>query len=105
MRGGDAGAALQHHFLGFAAGEQAGEFGAQRGGGFEGAVRVDVHFPEAVERADLKRDPENPRSLFGLAESLRAEGKTQEAAHVQQRFSKEWSHADVTLAPENLAAQ
>ena len=30
---------------------------------------------EAVYRADLKRNPDNPRSLFGLAESLRAPGQ------------------------------
>ena len=60
---------------------------------------------EAVYRADLKRNPDNPRSLYGLAESLRAEGNAQEAAKVQQRFTKGWSHADVTLAPQKLAAQ
>jgi hypothetical protein len=60
---------------------------------------------ETVYRADLKRNPENPRSLFGLAESLRAQGKTQEAAKVEARFSKAWAYADVTLAPQSLAAQ
>jgi tetratricopeptide (TPR) repeat protein len=60
---------------------------------------------EAVYRADLKRNPENPRSLFGLAQSLREQGKPQEAAKVQARFSKAWAHADVTLAPEALATQ
>ena len=60
---------------------------------------------EAVYRADLKRNPDNPRSLFGLAESLRAEGKAQEAAKVEERFTKEWSHADITLTPEKVAAQ
>jgi hypothetical protein len=60
---------------------------------------------DAVYRADLKRDPDNPRSLYGLAESLRAEGKPDNAARVQERFSKAWSHADVTLTPEKVAAQ
>jgi Tfp pilus assembly protein PilF len=60
---------------------------------------------EAVYRADLKRNPENPRSLFGLAQSLRAQGKTPEAAKVEERFTKAWAHADVTLAPDCLAAQ
>jgi tetratricopeptide (TPR) repeat protein len=60
---------------------------------------------EAVYRDDLKRNPDNPRSLYGLAESLRAEGKAQEAAKVEERFTKEWSHADITLAPINVAAQ
>jgi tetratricopeptide (TPR) repeat protein len=60
---------------------------------------------EAVYRDDLKRNPDNPRSLYGLAESLRAEGKVQEAAKVEERFTKQWSHADITLTPEKLAAQ
>ena len=60
---------------------------------------------EAVYRDDLKRNPENPRSLYGLAESLRAEGKAAEAAKVEERFTQKWSHADVTLAPEKVAAQ
>src|ERR1019366_410210 len=60
---------------------------------------------EAVYRDDLKRNPDNPRSLYGLAESLRAEGKAEEAAKVQERFTRGWSHADITLAPEKVAAQ
>ena len=60
---------------------------------------------EAVYRADLKRNPENPRSLYGLAESLRAEGNTEAAAKVEARFTRQWSHSDVTLAPEKVAAQ
>ena len=60
---------------------------------------------EAVYREDLKRNPDNPRSLYGLAEGLRAEGKAEEAAKVEERFNKGWSHADITLAPEKVAAQ
>ncbi len=51
----------------------------------------------AVYREDLKRFPENGWSLFGLAAALRAEGKSAEAAAVDQRFSKAWSAADVRL--------
>jgi tetratricopeptide (TPR) repeat protein len=60
---------------------------------------------EAVYRADLKSNPENPRSLYGLAASLRAEGKAEAAAKVEERFTRQWSHSDVTLAPEKVAAQ
>jgi tetratricopeptide (TPR) repeat protein len=52
---------------------------------------------EAVYREDLKRFPENGWSLFGLAAALRAQGKSAEAAAVDQRFSKAWSAADVKL--------
>jgi tetratricopeptide (TPR) repeat protein len=41
---------------------------------------------EALYRQDLTRFPENGWSLYGLAESLRAQGKSVEAASVQQRF-------------------
>jgi tetratricopeptide (TPR) repeat protein len=52
---------------------------------------------EAVYREDLKRFPENGWSLFGLAAALKAQGKSSEAATVDQRFSKAWAAADVKL--------
>lgn len=73
-----------------------------------GADLLANHQPALAEadfREDLKRDPNNPRSLHGLAESLRAEGKTAEAAKVEAQFNQGWSHADITLAPEKVAAQ
>jgi len=53
---------------------------------------------DAVYREDLKRFPENGWSLFGLAAALRAQGKSAEAAAVDQRFSTAWSAADIKLA-------
>jgi len=52
---------------------------------------------EEVYRQDLARNRENGWSLFGLAQSLRAQGKTAEADEVQARFAAAWAHADVTL--------
>jgi tetratricopeptide (TPR) repeat protein len=52
---------------------------------------------EAVYRADLTRFPENGWSLYGLAASLRAQGKTAEADAVQARFKRAWTLSDVTL--------
>jgi len=52
---------------------------------------------EAVYREDLKQNPENGWSLFGLAQSLRAQGKTAEASQVEARFQKAWAQADVKL--------
>ncbi|GAB4436736.1 MAG: hypothetical protein Fur0044_33730 [Anaerolineae bacterium] len=52
---------------------------------------------EAVYREDLRQYPNNGWSLFGLAESLEAQGKTAEAAQVQQQFEQAWQYADVTL--------
>jgi tetratricopeptide (TPR) repeat protein len=52
---------------------------------------------ESVYREDLKRFPENGWSLFGLAAALRAQGKSTEAAAVDQRFAKAWAGSDVIL--------
>jgi tetratricopeptide (TPR) repeat protein len=52
---------------------------------------------EAVYRDDLKRNPNNGWSLFGLTQSLRAQGKTSEAAEAESSFRKAWARADVTL--------
>ena len=52
---------------------------------------------EAVYREDLRRNPENGWSLFGLAQSLRAQAKTADAAAVDARFSRAWGRADVRL--------
>ena len=52
---------------------------------------------ETVYREDLKRFPENGWSLFGLAEALKAQGKTDEAATVEKRLAAAWASADVKL--------
>src|SRR4029077_1292684 len=53
---------------------------------------------EQIFREDLKQNPNNARSFFGLAESLKAQGKTAEAAKVQQQFQESWKKADTKLA-------
>ena len=65
-----------------------------------GAVLLEAGQPDHAEvafREDLKHWPENGWSLFGLLESLRAQGKTDEANRVQRRFLRAWSRADVVL--------
>jgi tetratricopeptide (TPR) repeat protein len=57
---------------------------------------------EAVYREDLRWNPENGWSLFGLAQSLRAQGKAAEAAAVDARFRRAWARADVTLTSSRL---
>lgn len=52
---------------------------------------------EQVYREDLKKYPDNGWSLFGLAQSLRTQGKTEEAQAVQARFKEVWKYADVKL--------
>ncbi|CAN5894996.1 hypothetical protein BH20GEM1_BH20GEM1_11070 [soil metagenome] len=53
---------------------------------------------ERAYREDLDKFPDNGWSLYGLAASLEAQGKTAEAAEVRERLESAWSGADVTLA-------
>lgn len=57
---------------------------------------------EAVYREDLNRFPENGWSLYGLAASLRALGRTAEADDVQRRFQRAWEKADVILTASSF---
>lgn len=57
---------------------------------------------ERVFREDLDRNPRNPRSLFGLAESLKAQGRSADAAWVESQFDAAWREADTRLRLEDL---
>lgn len=52
---------------------------------------------ETVFREDLRRNPRNPRSLFGLKESLAAQHADSDAAWVEREFRETWKNADVEL--------
>ena len=52
---------------------------------------------EQVYREDLKQNPDNGWSLFGLAAALRAQGRIEEAKATTAAFTKAWRLADVTL--------
>jgi tetratricopeptide (TPR) repeat protein len=71
-----------------------------------GAVLLRANRPadaEQVFRADLERNRRNPRSLFGLRESLKAQGKDYAAQMVDQQFRSAWRNADVAeLRVEDL---
>ncbi|MEW6248230.1 MAG: tetratricopeptide repeat protein [Nitrospirota bacterium] len=65
-----------------------------------GAVLLEAGRPaeaERIYREDLAQHPENGWALFGLAQSLKKQNKTDEAAAVEERFKKAWARADVTL--------
>ena len=56
-----------------------------------GAVLLEAGRPdeaEAVFWEDLKKNPENVWSLFGLAQALTAQGKKEDAARVEARLKK-----------------
>jgi TolA-binding protein len=52
---------------------------------------------EAVYRADLKAYPHNGWSMLGLAQSLTAQGKTEDAAMAQAHFKTAWQFADTKI--------
>ncbi|NNG14853.1 MAG: tetratricopeptide repeat protein, partial [Gemmatimonadales bacterium] len=52
---------------------------------------------ERVYQEDLRRFPENGWSLYGLAECLDMQGKSDEAEAVRVRLAEAWKHADVEL--------
>ena len=72
-----------------------------------GAVLLDAgraDEAEAVFWEDLKKNPENGWSLFGLAQALRAQGKDQDAALIDARFQKAWKDADVKLSTARIGS-
>jgi hypothetical protein len=48
---------------------------------------------EDVFRADLNRNPRNPRSLFGLEQALKAQDKAYDAGFVKKQFDASWKGA------------
>ncbi|MBP6821679.1 MAG: hypothetical protein KA368_09055 [Acidobacteria bacterium] len=57
---------------------------------------------EKVFRKDLEDNPRNGRSLYGLAESLKKQGKAQAAQQAQKEFETAWKNADSKLRIEDL---
>ena len=53
-------------------------------------------------REDLRRNPRNPRSLFGLKESLRAQHLENDATWVDREFQRTWKRADSQLRISDL---
>jgi tetratricopeptide (TPR) repeat protein len=53
-------------------------------------MNSDAAGAEKVFRADLQKNPRNPRSLFGLQEALKAQGREYDAGYVEQEFKASW---------------
>ena len=63
-----------------------------------GAVLLSAGKPveaEAVYREDLRRNPENGWSLYGLEQSLSAQKRKAEAGQVAEQLKRAWAQADV----------
>ncbi|WP_181954056.1 hypothetical protein ACONUD_15155 [Microbulbifer harenosus] len=57
---------------------------------------------ETVYWQNLSRYPANGWGLFGLAQALRAQEKTEEAALIEGRFQRAWRDADIKLAASRI---
>jgi tetratricopeptide (TPR) repeat protein len=68
------------------------------------ALLVAGKAPEAeqVFRADLRQNPRNPRSLYGLIRALQAQERTADAAWVEAQFNSAWKNSDTKLTLETL---
>lgn len=53
---------------------------------------------EMVYREELRRNPANGWSLFGLHQALRAQARDEQAAEIGTRFQEAWAHADIELS-------
>ena len=65
-----------------------------------GAILLEAGRPEDAEEVylrDLQIFPDNGWSLYGLMQSLEAQGKTDEARDVERRFKVAWTWADIEL--------
>jgi tetratricopeptide (TPR) repeat protein len=52
---------------------------------------------EKVFRADLDRNPRNPRSLFGLQQTLKAQDRNYDAGFVENEFRDSWKGGEVKV--------
>jgi tetratricopeptide (TPR) repeat protein len=71
-----------------------------------GAALLTAGRPEEAETVyweDLRRNPENGWSLFGVVQALRAQKKTELADIVEARRKKAWARADAELADSRAA--
>ncbi|MGH9498241.1 MAG: tetratricopeptide repeat protein [Terriglobales bacterium] len=57
---------------------------------------------EKVFRADLERNPRNPRSLFGLQQALKAQDRNYDAGFVEVQFKAAWKGGATALKVEDL---
>lgn len=70
-----------------------------------GAILLEAGRPREAETIyweDLRRNRENGWALFGLVKALEAQGKTEQAALMKERFGKAWSRADVKLTSSRM---
>jgi tetratricopeptide (TPR) repeat protein len=60
-------------------------------------INGDAAAAEKVFRADLDRNPRNPRSLYGLQQALKAQNKNYDAGFVEAQFRDSWKGGEVKV--------
>lgn len=60
-------------------------------------INRDAVGAEKVFRADLDRNPRNPRSLFGLQQALKAQDRNYDAGFVESEFRDSWKGGEVKV--------
>jgi tetratricopeptide (TPR) repeat protein len=60
-------------------------------------INRDAPGAEKVFRADLDRNPRNPRSLFGLQQALKAQDRNYDASFVESEFRDSWMGEEVKV--------
>jgi tetratricopeptide (TPR) repeat protein len=60
-------------------------------------INGDAAGAEKVFRADLDRNPRNPRSLFGLQQALKAQNRNYDAGFVEAQFRDSWKGGEVKV--------
>ena len=60
-------------------------------------INRDATGAEKVFRADLDRNPRNPRSLFGLQQALKAQDRNYDASFVESEFRDSWKGGEVKV--------
>jgi len=73
-----------------------------------GAVLLDAGRPaeaESIYWQDLSLNRENGWTLFGLMQSMRAQGKAEQVAVIEERFRKAWNRANVTLTASRIMGE
>jgi tetratricopeptide (TPR) repeat protein len=60
-------------------------------------INGDAAGAEKVFRADLDRNPRNPRSLFGLQQTLKTQDRNYDAGFVESEFHDSWKGGEVKV--------
>jgi len=65
-------------------------------------MKGDLAGAEQTFREDLERNPRNPRSLYGLQQALKKQGRDYDAGFVQKQFDASWKGGPNSLKMEDL---